>query len=193
MEEDDVPKKIEKDYLEIARAKRIVWLGEKLHSKNGLEWKQLVPINTHVNTWWQCPHGSESETHRWRTRFSNIQHGTGCPFCAAMAKRGRSLVHKTIEHYTLLAIQRGFKWAEGQELPSNVHNPTLWVCDEHGTWTSCYNTLLQGSGCPKCAGVAAKTENDYHALAELHGFEWKKHQRLPAMFIVGHFGFARSI
>lgn len=78
---------------------------------------------------------------------------------------------KTAEDYHVLAGYRNFEWI-GKGLPKNVLTKTRWRCSKNHEWETWYNAILQGNGCPKCAGHARITEEDYHILAKSRNFEW---------------------
>jgi predicted Zn-ribbon and HTH transcriptional regulator len=59
---------------------------------------------------------------------------------------------------------RNIKWV-GTELPKNNRTKTPWRCLVCGyEWMSIYNSISQGSGCPKCVGKARITEEDYNSF-----------------------------
>ena len=57
----------------------------------------------------------------------------------------------------------------GEKLPKNIATKTLWRCLEGHEWETTYGSL---AGCACCSGVAKKTIEDYHGLAEKRGFKW---------------------
>lgn len=77
---------------------------------------------------------------------------------------------KSPKDYRTLAKQRGIIWVG---LPVyNAQIKTLWACQKGHTWKAAYNTIQQGAGCPKCAGKARKTIDDYRALSRRKGILW---------------------
>jgi Probable Zinc-ribbon domain len=109
-------------------------------------------------TWWQCPKG-----HRWKMRFSKLQAGQGCPYCAGKAR-------KTEADYHDLAKERGLKWV-GEAVPANVVTTTTWQCPNGHRWERAFNPIQQGNGCPRCSG-RGKTEADYHAAGKPRSIKW---------------------
>lgn len=147
-------RKTEKDYYILAEKLGIAWLGSTL------------PKDTHTATRWLCSKG-----HKFFARYSDLNRkdknhtNCGCKLCAYILRR------KTKEDYYALAESRQFKWID-ENLPPNVSTKTLWRCDKGHEFETPYNTILQGCGCPYCAGNVKKTEKDYHDLAKSRGFKW---------------------
>ena len=142
-------RKTEKDYHELAKIRGFRWAGDAL------------PKDNRDPTLWEC----KKCGHRWKTAYSVLQQGRGCPACS-------NHVPKTEKDYHRLAKNRGFKWI-GPTLPKGVVHRSLWKCKKCGyVWKARYSNIQQGSGCPDCSGQARKTEKDYHELAESHGFKW---------------------
>jgi len=133
------------DYAALAAARGYRWLGPAVRSVD-------------IPTEWMCAQG-----HRWRTSYSALAQGRGCPHCAGNAP-------KTPADYHALAAARGFRWV-GPAVP-NGHTKTTWECAEGHQWAARYHDLQRGAGCPLCAGCAPKIAADYHALAAARGFRW---------------------
>jgi hypothetical protein len=133
------------DYHALAEERGFRWLGPE------------VP-NVRTKTWWQCEEG-----HCWEAVYDKVRQGRGCPACAGALPR-------TPADYHALAAERGFRWL-GPEVPS-AHDKTSWECEEGHRWEASYSKIQYGTGCPFCAGVAPRTPEDYHALAEERGFRW---------------------
>jgi very-short-patch-repair endonuclease len=133
------------DYHLLAQQRGIIWIGPE------------VP-NVKTPTAWQCLLG-----HVWKTPYSNIQQGSGCPICV-------NRVQKMPEDYRQIAQERGFRWLgpEVKDTPSK----TFWECSLGHRWEASYSGIQQGYGCPRCSGLLPRTESDYYALAEERGFRW---------------------
>jgi len=138
----------ELDYHRVVENKHIIWFGVEL------------PKNVNTKTQWKCLKCN----YVWKARYSDIQQGSGCPFCT-------NRVPKTEQSYHDLAKSRGFKWVGGL-LPKTVLCLTLWECGIGHRWETKYNYIQQGSGCPVCSGNVKKTKNDYYMLAESRSFKW---------------------
>lgn len=86
--------------------------------------------------------------------------------------------------YHEIAKQRGFEWL-GPEV-STVTTKTRWRCERGHEWNAHYSSIKNnGSGCPYCANVAAKTPADYHSLATRRGFTWVGPEARNARTITG--------
>jgi very-short-patch-repair endonuclease len=138
------------DFHELAEERGIRWLGPEVS-------------NNHTRTEWECEHG-----HRWKTTYNRIQQGTGCPNCAIQRRAEKWRIKP--DDYHALAAERGFRWL-GPEVPGVVVK-TVWQCENGHRWEAHFSSIQNGSGCPFCAGLAPKTLDDYHSLAEERGFEW---------------------
>jgi len=142
-----VIKKIKKDYHVLAEKRGFKWAGFTL------------PKNANTKTLWKCEKG-----HKWQARYNDIQQGSGCPYCVGK-------IRKTKKDYHNLAKRKGFQWV-GINLPKNIQTKTLWECKKEHRWEATYGNISYGSGCPYCAGLIRRTEEDYHELAETRGFKW---------------------
>ncbi len=138
--------KTEQDYYDLA-------------DERGFEWLGPVVNNIQTKTWWRCSRG-----HRWMARYGSLKYGrrSGCPHCYGNTPL-------TAEDFRALAEARGWRWL-GPEV--NNSTKTGWECEQGHQWRAPYNNLSSGSGCPRCAGKAPRTPDDYHALAQERGFRW---------------------
>ncbi len=131
-----------------------------LADKRGLLWLGPEAPNVGTKTWWQCREG-----HQWEARYNDIQQGTGCPVC-------QKRVPITAEQYHAAGATIGIHWTE-KNVPKNTGILTSWECDRGHRWKASYgNVCYQGTGCKKCAGLEAKTPDDFYTLAENLGYEW---------------------
>lgn len=129
-----------------------------LAKERGFRWLGPVVANTSTPTGWACEHG-----HQWQARYSDIGRGSGCPVCT-------NHMPKTPADYHALAQGRGFRWL-GPEAPDTMTR-TGWQCVHGHRWQTTYGKILQGRGCPVCAGTSPRLPADYEALAEKRGFRW---------------------
>lgn len=130
---------------------------EALAKARGFEWLGPESPNNYTKTNWRCPRG-----HEWRTTFSVIRRGSGCPRC----------LHRIEDRdYHAAAAACGIEWV-GKEA-KNVKLKTQWRCKSGHEWETPYNTIRRGHGCPYCAGVVPKRAEDYRSIAELRGFSWE--------------------
>jgi len=148
-------------------------------SARGFEFRGPYPCVTRDKVEWKCEEG-----HRWKATYWSIRNGNGCPFCAGLAR-------KIPADYYTLAETRGFRW-EGTEV-SNVMTNTRWGCEYGHHWQATFNAIQNGNGCPRCAGLARKTEQDYYVLAQKREIEWSGpfprsiHHTTKWMCTEGHF------
>ncbi len=76
---------------------------------------------------------------------------------------------KTEKDYHDLATSRDFEWL-GPMI--TVEYKTWWRCSNSHKWESLFHNILNGSGCPYCAGNIPKKEQDYYDLAQSRDFKW---------------------
>lgn len=137
------------DYIALANQKEIIWLGDIVKS-------------TKSDTRWRCP----TCDHVWLSPFSTIRAAKvfPCPNCSPRRPKSEADFHA-------LAESRDFKWI-GETLV-NTRTNTLWECQKcRRKWPAPYSNILGGSGCPSCANLAPKIEEDYRALAQRRQIEW---------------------
>jgi len=133
------------EYRALAEARGFSWLGPFVRM-------------TKAKTEWRC-----SAAHKWWARFNQIQQGAGCPNCSGLQR-------KTSFDFHDLAKHRGFKWLGTKAV--NTRSKTDWQCCEGHYWSAPYSSILGGSGCPQCSGLARKQITDFRRLAEQRGFLW---------------------
>ena len=100
--------------------------------------------------WWQCEQG-----HSWKAPAYSIKAGSACPYCAGK---------KAIPGQTDLATTHPHvlpQWSEKNKLsPTEVtagsHKKVLWICSKGHQWEAVVNSVvIEGCGCPYCAGKRA--------------------------------------
>jgi len=139
-------KKIEKDYHDLAKEKGLKWVGLEL------------PLNVVAKTAWEC-----GNNHKFKSTYNKVQQGRGCPYCSNHIK----LIE---ENYYNLAKRRGLYWLG--PFPKSTHVNTLWKCSKGHKFTSTYNRIQCGGGCPYCSNHVKLVGSNYYRLAILHGFKW---------------------
>ena len=123
----------------------------------GISWaEETLPKTSSVKTLWECFECG----HKWKTPYSGIRQGNGCPKCAGTMRI-------TEEQYQELAKKKGFEWIG--EFPENAHSRTNWRCARGHLWSATYSQIKHKSGCPKCSGHAIIVKEDYIALAKKKG------------------------
>ena len=129
-----------------------------LASQNEIEWiSEVLPEAVNEPTNWRCL----SCEYEWKTSWSHISQGTGCPKCAGNIPRTEAELHQ-------IAARQGLTWIG--EIPPGAKEKTKWMCSYGHIWETIYGVIVQGSGCPYCSGKIPKTEQDYHALANSKGY-----------------------
>lgn len=111
-------------------------------------------IDAYVDAKTKIRHKCKIDGYIWFAKPNNILSGTGCPECSGNAK-------KTHEEYIkeLLLINPNIT-VIGQYVSANT--PILHKCLIDGyEWYSQPNNILNGKGCPNCAGVLKKTHEEY--------------------------------
>ena len=137
--------KVIQEFRDLALSRGFQWIGEKV-------------CNTATITTWECAKG-----HTWPTTYSSIQQGSGCPYCAGLAR-------KTADDYRVLAEVAGLIWLG--PVPENSKSNTGWQCVKGHFFEKPFNEVQSGNGCLECSGLAPKTPEDYRNLASKLGFEW---------------------
>ena len=134
-----------------------------LARKTGFRWLGESVISAATPTEWHC----EAE-HVWLAPYSRIKQGHGCPQCQTRSQAERQRLPASA--YVELGLLRDFEWSGPR--PMRVKDVTGWACRAGHTWAACYSNVRNGSGCPHCAGLANKTEEDYLELAHEKGITW---------------------
>jgi hypothetical protein len=82
--------------------------------------------------------------YEWRTRFSNIKSGKGCPVCGNVKKI------KTIDEVNEWLIENKKKIVCLSYI-GNVRQKSWFHCECcHHSWETSYNAIRSGNGCPNC-------------------------------------------
>lgn len=130
-----------------------------LADKRGYFWLGPFPENTKSKVGWQCSAG-----HLWQATYNGIWKGKGCPHCAGHAPKTEADCHA-------IASTRGFYFRG--PLPLNIQDKVGWECPSGHLWQSAIATIRRRNcGCPYCAGVAPKTEDDYSAVGSANGLRF---------------------
>lgn len=137
------------DYERCAEAKNLDWLGSKL------------PVTSNNITTWRCRQCG----HVFNSNYQYIARGTRpCAKCRAAQRR------LSADDYRSLAERHGLKWI-GETLPTGHEIRTEWRCRHGHAWSTTYRSIKEGRACPRCAGLARKTQDDYQAFAA-RGIFW---------------------
>lgn len=120
--------------------------------KNGALTLEGMAPGSERKVWWRCAAG-----HEWESVYrARNQRGQGCPYCAGL---------KVIPGQNDLATRypeiaaRWHPTRNGVLTPDRVmpatHKKFWWLCGQGHEWQSVPSVLIQGSGCPYCAGKRA--------------------------------------
>jgi hypothetical protein len=89
-----------------------------------------------------------------------------------------SIPRKTASDYHALAHSRNLQWI-GNDIPQSTKQRTYWRCEHGHEWETSYQSICNSlNGCRKCYDVRVgnrcrDTAEDYHAIADQHGIEWR--------------------
>ena len=119
---------------------------------NGTLQPQDVTFGSEKTVWWRCERG-----HEWKSYvFARTGLGEGCPYCAGQ----RVLPGETdlLSRYPDVAA-RWHPTKNGSLRPDQVmpytHKRCWWQCERGHEWQVAPTALIQGCGCPYCAGKKA--------------------------------------
>lgn len=94
--------------------------------------------NMKTKTQFKCEHG-----HQWEAIPNNVLNkGRGCPHCAGNARLTKDDVNSRLE-------KRGIRMTSEYV---NHRSLSEFECEFNHKWTTTTNSVIQGSGCPHCAG-----------------------------------------
>ena len=105
--------------------------------------------------------------HKWEATPNNLLNGHGCPVCG---KKIKILKQRKTHEQFLQELQQVNPNIEVLGTYKTGHNKILCRCKIDGyEWEPIPATLLQGIGCPKCAGKPKRTHEQFiKELAHLH-------------------------
>ena len=108
-----------------------------------------VTVGSEKQVWWRCSRG-----HEWRSMVcQRTRQGQGCPYCAGqrVIPGETDLATKHPEVAVLWHPTRNGRLTPHQILP-HTHKRHWWQCERGHEWQVSPTALVQGSGCPYCAG-----------------------------------------
>jgi len=145
-----------------------------------------VGTGSEEKVWWHCERG-----HNWQaSTMSRVALGRGCPYCAGQ---------KVIPNQTDLVTRypEVARWwhptKNGKTQPSEVmphtHKRYWWQCERGHEWQVMPTVLIQGCGCPYCAGKKAiPGETDLATLRPDLTAEWDRERNgklMPEQVVPG--------
>lgn len=120
--------------------------------EKGIKYKRIGEYKTaHTSIEHQCPTCGNI----WKVSPSNVSQGRGCPICALKAT---SFSNTT---YDAKLLEKGIKYKRVGEY-KNAHTSIEHQCpDCSSIWSPRPCHILNGSGCPYCAGLLKYTDKSY--------------------------------
>jgi hypothetical protein len=141
------------------------------HEANGDLKSENFTSGSHKKVWWRC---NVAPDHKWEATIKNrTKIGSGCPCCC-----NRKVVHSNCLATT--HPQLAYFWHDKNELsPYNytagsTHSAWWWcpIAEDH-VWKAQINTrVIQGTGCPACAGKKGTSTNSLKVLFPEIAKEW---------------------
>jgi hypothetical protein len=113
---------------------------------------------------WKC----NTCQYEWKTGYSCIKQGTGCPRCAGK-------LPKTLEDYKKIGLNRGIEYILDYIPKSAATRIQGWkctVCPEKYEFETSYKILNKGCGCPNCSKRVKKDINHYKNIGLSRGIEY---------------------
>jgi len=139
-------------------------------TKNGTLRPEDVTSGSEKSVWWRCERG-----HEWNCFVSlRAQREQGCPYCA-----GQRVIpgeNDLATRYPEVAARwhpiKNGAVMPGQVLP-HTHKRYWWMCEKGHEWQVSPSALVQGSGCPYCAGKKAVSgETDLSTIYPQIAAQW---------------------
>lgn len=135
------------------------------------EMKQINPniiileryVDNSTNLLCEC----KLDGYRWSPRPADLLHGKGCPHCKTEALKKRNTKTHAQFISEISAISSNVI-VVGKYVNSNTK--ILCRCPVDGyEWNALPGNLLKGQGCPKCAGILKRTEEEFFKkIKQLH-------------------------
>lgn len=107
---------------------------------------------------------------------SNIISGKGCRECGTEKRidSRKSSIEDFLEK--MKDIRPGYDFSKS--VYTNCKTRLAYTCDKGHEWTASPNNLLTGYGCPKCAAILSRSEEEVASFIESLGVETVRHRRL---------------
>lgn len=128
---------------------------QKLARSRGGELLSITYLGDKGRLRWRCQNG-----HEWLAGPNGIKTGTWCPYCYGNVRKSYEAVRSS-------AKQRGLTLVDDDYLGTNAKH--TWECERGHRWQATpHKVLIDGTGCPLCAGKH-KTIQDMAELARERG------------------------
>lgn len=164
--------------------------SERIH--NGKYTYELVVYsNNRTKVKINCPEHGLFE----QTPDNHVNRKAGCPDCAGNRKL-------TQEEFLVRCREvHGESYGYENVVYKNMQSPIRVNCSEHGPFSTIAQKHVEGGGCARCAGVVAKTTEEFIELArKVHGESYGYDEaayvnvRTPVrIFCHGHSGFIEQL
>ena len=147
------------------------------YPKNGNLLPENYAYTSKFKVWWICQKG-----HEWRASIYSRANGNGCPYCAN---------RKVLVGFNDLASKDrkiASEWDYMKNYPKTPEQVVYgsntvywWKCSENHEWRAAvYSRIIDGDGCPYCAGLLAiPGVNDLQTLNEPLAEEWDYEKNAP--------------
>lgn len=121
-------------------------------TRNGRLRPEQVTPGSERSVWWQCDRG-----HEWRSFVSlRARQGQGCPYCAGQRViPGETDLATKYPAVAALWHPTRNAGATPEQIMPYTHKRCWWQCERGHEWQVSPSSLIQGSGCPYCAGKKA--------------------------------------
>lgn len=123
---------------------------QKWHPDRNALTPEQVMFGSRKRVWWRCGQG-----HEWEAPVYSVTGGGGCPYCAGKrAIPGVSDLATT--HPQILRFWHEENTIRPQQVTAGSHRKVKWHCDKGHEWDAIVSSVvLDGCGCPYCAGKRA--------------------------------------
>lgn len=91
-----------------------------------------------------------SKGHEWSTNATTVLRGFGCPHCAGQARIDVSDIRAKLQKRNINLLAYG----------GSVKKQSTFQCEHGHEWNTKTHHVLNGSGCPRCAGRSQRTTVD---------------------------------
>ena len=119
-------------------------------TRNGCLKPTDVMPGSNRRLWWRCEKG-----HEWQASAYSVKSGSACPYCfGRYAIPGETDLATT--HPQMLQRWSSRNSLSPTEVTAGSHKKVWWRCSEGHEWEAVIvSVVLEGSGCPYCAGKRA--------------------------------------
>ena len=118
------------------------------------KYPNVIVLGSYINAATPILHKCAFDGYEWYSKPNRILTGHGCPMCAGNARKTHSrYVEEVAQIDSNIEVIGSYK---------SSHTSILHRCIIDGyEWYAKPNNILNGRGCPKCAGTMKKTHSEY--------------------------------